>query len=87
MPDISSPEREHATYCPIPPNIDIQELFDNDYSETTGPEPVITEQEENATTPQEQRSDMVTELLSVCFLSAIGFIGYIIPQANFTFST
>lgn len=64
-PIISSPETEHASSFNVPPEIDIEELSDSDCSETAGPEPLVTEQDENAgINPEERRSEMVTELLS-----------------------
>lgn len=50
-------------------DVEIEEIFEND-SNPTGPstasEPVITEQEEVPETSNEKKSDMVTEIPTVC---------------------
>lgn len=50
-------------------DVEIEEIFESDSNPTgpsTAPEPVITEQEEVAETSNEKKSDMVTEIPTVC---------------------
>ncbi|XP_068992708.1 E3 ubiquitin-protein ligase RNF34 isoform X3 [Neodiprion pinetum] len=64
-PIISCPETENATSVGVSPrNIEIEELSDSENSQASGPEPLITEHDENAAADLEKRSDMVKELYS-----------------------
>ncbi|XP_046744592.1 E3 ubiquitin-protein ligase rififylin isoform X2 [Diprion similis] len=64
-PIISCPETENPTSFGVPPtNIEIEELSDSENSQASGPEPLITEHDENAAADLEKRSDMVKELYS-----------------------
>lgn len=48
-------------------NIEIEEVSASDYSPDNGPEPLITEQDEDSETLDINRSDMLTEIPVVCF--------------------
>ncbi|XP_048508634.1 E3 ubiquitin-protein ligase rififylin isoform X2 [Athalia rosae] len=64
-PIASSPETERASsFTESPHNIEIEEVSDSDCSQPPGPEPLVTEQDENTSADAEKHSVIVTELLS-----------------------